>query len=65
MSDDSRIQQMRALIDDARCIAADMQDEFRGNRPMYTRRLGGVRSYLNSALSTLDFLDSELVREDQ
>jgi hypothetical protein len=53
---DSRIGQMRALIDDARTLAAEMQEE--GARgPVDTRRLGSVRSYLNSALSTLDWFD--------
>lgn len=47
---------MRVLIDDARTIAADMQEE--DNRgPVDARRLGSVRSYLNSALSTLDWFD--------
>lgn len=53
---DSRVDQMRALIDDARCIAQEMQEEG-GRGPVDTRRLGSVRSYLNSALSTLDWFD--------
>lgn len=56
MSDDTRIGQMRALIDDARTIATEMQNEG-GRGPVDTRRLGSVRSYLNSALSTLDWFD--------
>lgn len=52
---DSRIAQMRALIVDCRTIAAEMQDE--ANNRVDARRFGATRSYLNSALSSLDWFD--------
>lgn len=54
MIDDTRLQQARALIDDARTLLADLQQEG-GHTPVDDRRLGATRSYLNSALSTLDW----------
>lgn len=56
MIDDSRIGQVRALVDDARTILAELQQEG-GHHPVDDRRLGSTRSYLNSALSTLNWFD--------
>lgn len=56
MIDDTRIAQTRACIDEARTLMADLQGEG-GHNPVDDRRLGTTRSYLNSALSSLDWFD--------
>jgi len=51
---DSRIAQMRALIDDARSLAADMSVEM---GPVDAARLARTRDHLNHALRSLDWFD--------
>lgn len=54
---DSRIQQMRALVDDTRTLAADIQEQ----RPSDSLVRLGV--YMNWALQALDHAEKELADE--
>jgi hypothetical protein len=54
MSTDTRINQMRALVDDTRCLAADIQEQRSSDS---LARLG---VYMNWALQALDHAEKEL-----
>lgn len=58
---DSRIAQARALLDDARCLVQELQDE--GGTPVTTRRLGETQQHLRNALASLDWFDKPFKAE--
>lgn len=52
---DSRVQQTAALIDDARCLVADLEEE--GGHPAHeVELLKDARARLNQALTVVDQL---------
>lgn len=54
---DSRIKQICALIDDARCLVADIMDEA-GVSTVDYNNLAAARQFLNSALGYADACDT-------
>lgn len=54
--EDSRLSQVRALIDDARCIVADLLDEIPQAEWPARHYLHQSRNQMNAALSSLGIL---------